>query len=310
MPSYNHEKFISSAIISVLQQDFDDYELLIIDDASKDMSRKIIENFREEDGRIRVIYHRENKGIAKTLNEGIKKATGKFIAFIASDDLWVKEKLDRQIKVLEYDEDLIVWSEGEIIDSDGKSTGKTFTQIYGASDKRKSGRIFEELLEGNFILGSSLIAKKENLRKIEFNDQIKYLNDWQFYVDIAKKYEYYFISAPLVKYRIHGGSTFLDRENYNRDRIMVSKYFLQKYGNEIQNKTKAKIYSNIATAHLQLGNKAKAKQYIYHKIKLNPLDPGILSSFMIYLTNGNDIICEVLKHARSKYRKYKKCLRK
>src|SRR5665647_2754849 len=93
MPSYNHEEFVSESIESVLGQDFDNLELIIVDDASTDSSRQIIQKYAEEDTRIRVILHEANRGIAKTLNDGTEAAKGKFIAIIASDDVWARDKL-------------------------------------------------------------------------------------------------------------------------------------------------------------------------------------------------------------------------
>lgn len=303
MPSYNHEKFISVAIDSVLNQNFNDHELVIIDDASKDKSREIIESFKEKNNRIRAIFHKENKGIAKTLNEGIGEAEAEFIALIASDDVWVKNKLEKQLKVLEKNEDLIVWSEGEIIDGKGRPTGETFTQKHGALQRKKSGDIFEELLKGNFIFGSSFITKRENLRDVGFNEQFKYLNDWQFYVDLAKKYNYYYISEPLAKYRIHGSNTILsDRVGWQRDQIIIGEYFLQKYGNEISNEVKGKLFLNISRGYLEVGEKVKAREYIYYAIKFNLFDLRTLTSLVVYLTNENGFARKFLRWGYQKYK--------
>ena len=174
------------------------------------------------------IFHERNMGIAKTINDGLEKARGKFIAFIASDDLWVKDKLEKQLKVLEKDENLIVWSEGEIIGKHGVPAGKLFTQKCEASRKKKNGDLFDELLKGNYIFGSSLIIKRENVEGIRFNENLKYLNDYQYVLEIARRYKYYFIEEPLAKYRIHGGNTITlgkGREDRLKDHIKISKYF-------------------------------------------------------------------------------------
>ena len=149
MPSYNHERYISEAIESVLNQTFTDFEFIIIDDASKDKSKELIKAYEEQDSRIRAFFHKENKGIARTMNECLEESKGNFIAFFASDDVWVKEKLEKQLEVLNKNEDFIVWSEGELIDAQGNPTGETFTQMHNAFKRIKSGDIFEELLKDN-----------------------------------------------------------------------------------------------------------------------------------------------------------------
>lgn len=101
LPSYNHESFLSEAIESVLNQTFRDFEFIIIDDCSSDNSREIIKYYKERDERIKIYFHNENRGIARTQNELIDKAQGKFIAFLNSDDVWNKDKLEKQLKILE-----------------------------------------------------------------------------------------------------------------------------------------------------------------------------------------------------------------
>ncbi|MGZ4893068.1 MAG: glycosyltransferase family 2 protein, partial [Halobacteriota archaeon] len=129
MKSYNHELYISEAIVSVLNQDFEDLELIIVDDASTDESRQIIERFAEQDPRIRVIFHEQNFGITRVVNDGIDAARGKFIAQIDSDDVWVTDKLRKQLAVVERDENVIVWSEGRLIDQNGRPLGKNFSEL-------------------------------------------------------------------------------------------------------------------------------------------------------------------------------------
>ncbi len=129
MSSYNHEKFVSEAIESVLTQDFEDFELIIVDDASADTSRQIIQKYAAKDTRVRVILHETNRGISKTMNDGIMAAKGKFLTDIASDDVWMEDKLSKTLAVLESDEDLVVWTEAEIIDENGEPVGSTWSEF-------------------------------------------------------------------------------------------------------------------------------------------------------------------------------------
>ena len=303
MPSYNHERYISEAIESVLNQTFTDFEFIIIDDASKDKSKEIIKDFEIKDSRIRVIFHDENQGIAKTMNECLKEANGKFTAFFSSDDVWVKDKLKKQLETLEKNEDLVVWSEGLIIDAQGNFTGELFTQKYGSSKRKKIGDIFEELLKGNFICGQTVIFKKGNLGNIRYDEQLKYLNDYKFMVDLARKYKYYFIPEPLAMYRIHGRNVILsDRVGWLKEQVIIREYFLQKYGNEISNKVKSKIFLNISEGYSHIGERVKARQYVYRAIKLNPFNWSNLLYLVIALTNEDGAIFRFLRWG---YRKYK-----
>ena len=163
MTSWNYEKYLSSAIQSVLSQTFPDFELIVIDDGSNDSSREIIRDFQKQDDRIRVLFHDTNYGIARSMNDGINMAKGTFIASIDADDVWVADKLQQQLDVLSKYENYVVWSEGTIIDAAGQPTGKTFTQIVPDAQRRKNGYIFEDLISGNFINSSTRILKRKNI---------------------------------------------------------------------------------------------------------------------------------------------------
>ena len=235
MLSYNHERYIKGAINSVLKQSFPDWELIIIDDASTDGSQQIIRNFLD-DNRIRLIFHEYNKGIATSTNEGIDAARGKFIAFLDSDDLWQFDKLSKQLSVLDKDEDLVVWSEGNIIDESGTVLEEKFTEKHHAQDKKKSGKIFDSLIDNNFIFQSSFIIKADNLEGIRLREGLKYLNDYMYVVELSMRYNYYFIEKPLASYRIHNKSTVHnDINGYVADEIELRTYFIQNFSDKMSN---------------------------------------------------------------------------
>jgi glycosyltransferase involved in cell wall biosynthesis len=263
MPSYNHERFISESIESVLNQSMADLELIIIDDASSDQSGQVIESYARTDDRIKTVFHEKNMGIARTVNDGIERATGKFIAFTASDDLWVKEKLKKQVKVLEENDNLVVWSEGEVIDDRGIPTGELYTEKYFGQGKTKSGDIFEDLLWASFIFGSSLILTRDNLGDIRFNPAFKYLNDYQFAADLAREYHYCFVPENLAKYRRHGANTGTDNKGYLADIVLIRNYHLETYGSELSPGLKTHMYLNMAQAYTGLGNKLQAEECLH-----------------------------------------------
>ena len=307
MPSYNYEKYISEAIESVLNQTFGDFELIIIDDASVDNSKKIIQLFDKKNIKIRSFFHQKNQGIAKTVNECIEKAKGKYISHFSSDDIWVKEKLEKQLEILEKDEDLIVWSEGLIIDAQGNFTGELFTQMHSALNRKKSGDIFEELLKNNYICGLSLIFKKENLKNIRRDEHLKYLSDYKFLVNLAKEYKFYYIPEPLVMYRIHGKNAILkEKIEWKKDDIKIRNYFLQEYGDEISYKVKGRILLNISKSYSYIGEKKKAKQSVYQAMKCNPFYWANLFTLIFILPKGNGIIYNFLDIIYQYYRKVKK----
>ena len=270
MSSYNHGKYIAEAIESVLSQSHRDLELIIVDDYSKDSSTEIIETYKSRDRRIRSIVHKENLGIYRTLNDGVQFAQGKFIAIINSDDVWEKIKLERQLGILEKNDDLVVWSEGEVIDQNSRLTGENFTHKQGASQQKKNGDIFEELLYGNFIFSSSIIFKKILHCDIRFNEKLKYLGDYRFVIDLAKKHKFYFIEEPLAKYRTHGKNTqFYNWKDWQRDEIAICKYFIDECRQSIPKKAKSNILFRMGRACYRIGQRERAHQLLLSAIQIN-----------------------------------------
>lgn len=274
LPSYNHEKYIGETIESVLNQTFSDFEFIIIDDCSSDNSIEIVKRYVEKDDRIKFYIHDKNMGIAKTENELIDLAKGKFIAFLNSDDFWDKTKLEKQMNILKNDENLIVWTEGKIVDENSIAIGKNFTQSIGSKTRTKSGNIFKSLLKGNFILFASLMFKKENLKDLRFIEDLKIINDYPFEIALAKKYKYYFISEPLTKYRLHGQNTIIPNEenklNHSRDIIISKRYLLETYKNEIPKLLKWKFYSDIINIYFDYGLKSKTRTFIFKALFVKP----------------------------------------
>lgn len=270
MTSYNHQKYISEAIESVLRQTFDDIELIIVDDASRDCSQDIIQQYQQTDSRIRSIFHKENMGISRTTNDGFASANGEYISYIQSDDIWMLDKLEKQLQVLNKNERLIVWSDATIIDGSGRERGELFTEHYKAVNRRKNGDIFLELIQGNFICIQSTIFKAEYSREIQFDPRCIYACDYKFMIDLSKKYQFHFISDPLIKYRIHGENTILkNRHIWEKDLFFLNKYFLQNYGHCLPKDLQALFYFRLGRTlhkrnHKNFADKFLLKAFLVH----------------------------------------------
>jgi len=291
IPSYNHARFLAQTIESVLSQSYTDFELIIIDDGSVDNSREIIQQYSEREKRIKSWFHEQNKGIAYTFNEGLRRAQGKYIALLGSDDLWFFDKLEKQVALLEKNENLVVWSEGEIIDATGKATGELFTQRHHATKKRKSGTIFEELLQGNYIFGSSVIVKRENAMNVKFNESLQYLNDFLFEVELAEKYPFYFVSTPLAQYRIHGENiTLKDKGGWLRDSLFIHELFLKKYGSCVSSSLKRLLLLKYSVALVSFGENKKAIGYVLSAYRITAFHLRDLGYLLYAVLGGNRVM--------------------
>lgn len=123
-PSYNSEKFIAKAIESVLAQTYQNWEMIIVDDKSQDNSIEIIETYIEKDRRIRLIKLKKNTGVAFARNQAIQESKGSYIAFLDSDDLWLSEKLEKQLFFMIENNYLFTYLGYEKINKNGVVIGR------------------------------------------------------------------------------------------------------------------------------------------------------------------------------------------
>lgn len=196
IPTYNRGNYLCSAIKSVLNQTFEDFEIVVVDDASTDNTRQVVDKF--DDKRIRYIRHKENKGGSAARNTGIKRSKAKFIAFLDDDDLWMPSKLEKQL-------DLI---------NTNLETGAVYTGIciLNKSDKiirfessSFTGSIFPHILKKNYVGGcSQLLVRKECFNRIGlFDENLLAGQDWDMWIRLAKHYQFDYVNEPLVLYRVH-----------------------------------------------------------------------------------------------------------
>ena len=195
MPSYNTGKFIKETINSVLNQTYNNWELIIVDDCSTDDTEEIVNAIK--DNRIKFLKNSTNSGAAISRNKAIKEAKGKWIAFLDSDDLWKKEKLEKQIRFMEenhYDFSYTNYTEIE------EEVNEKGIKITGPKKITKTG-IYNYCWPG--CLTVMYNAEKIGLIQIE---DIRKNNDYAMLLKICKKADCYLLDEELAMYRKRSGS--------------------------------------------------------------------------------------------------------
>lgn len=126
VPVYNAEKYIEQTVDMVMKQTFTDWELILVEDCSKDNSAEVLRSLESElqDARIRVIYKEKNEGAAKARNTGIDAATGRYLAFLDADDIWVENKLSDELAFMKKKQAAFVFTAYEFGDENAVGTGK------------------------------------------------------------------------------------------------------------------------------------------------------------------------------------------
>ena len=195
IPTYNRADVIGNSIQSVLNQTYEQYELLIVDDGSTDDTELVIEQINDK--RIRYIKLPENKGVAAARNEGIRQSKYDYIAFQDSDDYWKKEKLEKQMNFLTAMPDIgLLYCPYECKKADGSSIIVPNDNI---PMSEKQGNIYEYMLQRNTIGTPSVLLRKECLEKSGmFCESLTCLEDWELFLRISRDYRIAFQCEPLL----------------------------------------------------------------------------------------------------------------
>lgn len=194
MAAYNAEKTIRQAIESVLAQTYTDFELLVINDCSKDQTQAIVEEYSQRDRRVKLIVNPHNMGVSQTRLNGLNAALGDWIAVLDSDDAWLPEKLEKQMKLQKQTEAVLLYTGSQFIDSDGKK----IDWVLNVPEKVN----YRTLLKQNILSNSSSLCGKELYRKhYAIGDRMH--EDFALWLSILKNGEVaYGVNEPLLIYRI------------------------------------------------------------------------------------------------------------
>lgn len=195
---YNYGEYVKHSIESVLNQTYSNLEIIIINDGSTDSSDEVISKYLINKN-IKYIKQ-ENKGQAVAKNEGIKNSIGEYIAFLDADDIWVSDKLEKQINIIISRPNIgLVYSSMQIIDNDNNIVETNINNIYL---KNKSGKVTNDLLYDNFVPFSSALITRKCIESAGcFNENIKMGIDWDLWLRISLDFEFDYVDERLILYR-------------------------------------------------------------------------------------------------------------
>ena len=192
-PMYNSEKFITKTIDSVLNQTYKEWEMIIVDDCSKDSSPEIVKEYAKKDSRIRYIELKVNKGVSNARNVAIENANGQYIAFLDSDDIWDKDKLQKQIEFMKKENHILTFTAYELIDENNNKLNKVINVPESVD--------YKTLLKGNIIGCLTVVIDRS---KLDFDIRMSGINheDYVLWLSILKKgYKAYGLNEVSALYR-------------------------------------------------------------------------------------------------------------
>lgn len=254
IPTYNRIDYLKKTIDSVMMQSFQDFEIMVIDDGSPNT---LTEDLCNEYAKVTYIRIENSGGPAKPRNTGIKHAKGEYIAFVDDDDIWLPEKLEKQVKVLENNPDFgLVHSFCNVIDAEDVLTGEVVGKP--GDDSVKHGDVSMRMI-GNWtiMMPTPLVRKKVIDKNGFFNENIPgTFADVEYWVRASFETKFYYINEALVNYRVHEQNMSNDKQKY----IHLPLYLKNVLKNQHQNKR-----INLSEYKLLVNNLCKM-QLAYSKI--------------------------------------------
>lgn len=267
IPVYNGEKTIRETINSVLNQSFQDLELIVINDGSTDKTLQIVSSVQDE--RLKIFsYH--NAGLAASRNRGISLAKGEYISFIDADDLWTPDKLEAQLRALqENPQAAVAYSWTNCIDESSEflraGTYITF-----------NGDVYANLLLSNFIdNGSNVLIRTNVFQEMgNFDESLTSGEDWDMWLRLASRYHFVAVSQPQILYRITASSMSanLTRMEAQSMRVIEQAYAVAPHSLQyLKPSSKGNIYNYFVFKALDLTptkrNAFDASRFLWYAVK-------------------------------------------
>jgi alpha-1,3-rhamnosyltransferase len=207
MPCFNHAQYVERAVLSVLTQSFVNFELVVVDDGSKDDSINVLQKLQKKYDFILIVQ--DNRGVCKALNRAIREAaSGDYIALLASDDFWHEDKLKLQLEMLEqHPESEFCFSQAiEFTDETNPSYGRLFPK------KCLSGEVLNSVfLRQHVPAGTMLFSRRLYDQLGGFDENLKE-EDWDFVIRSAAATSFCSVNKPLLYYRSHATNTMKTRK--------------------------------------------------------------------------------------------------
>lgn len=261
IPTYNQSNFIGDAIKSVLEQSYPNLELIIIDNYSEDDTEKIVRSFSDQ--RVQYFKFSNNGIISASRNFGITKSRGEYIAFLDSDDIWLKDKIVKQIELFNKDSLIgLTFCPFKIISTDSLLNGR----VLGFNKKKILGHHYEQLICNNFIISSSAMVRTSVIKELGGFDeaaQLRCVEDGDLWLRIARKYK--IANIPEVKgiYRIHSINLSMDGQRLQRVFTLLEKHFKNGWIDERTFK-KAKTHYYLREGWSLAGKQGKSARTLFY----------------------------------------------
>ena len=271
IPNYNYGLYLGQAIESVLAQTYKNVEIIVVDDGSTDNSQQVLANYGDK---IKW-FKQTNQGVSKARNRGISDSKGEIIAFLDSDDVWLPQKLEKQVHLLLSDSELgLVHCGNQEFDKSGKQLEKRLDGM--------AGYVAEEMLRWQrpVILGggSAVIVRRSVFDKVDgFDPNVSPVEDWEFYYRVSKNYKVGFVPEVLMNYRIHGGNNHLNIKRMEKAYFAAYDKVFAAEGHKLsvlRNICYGRIHTILAGSYFASGQYIHFGRHMFMGLWLSPVNIG------------------------------------
>jgi glycosyltransferase involved in cell wall biosynthesis len=276
IPNYNHSSFLEERILSVLNQTYENFEVIILDDCSTDSSREIIERYKNSEKVCHVIYNQFNSGSTFIQwHRGVTLASGEYLWIAESDDSADSTFLEKTVDILEQDIGIgLVYTDAYTINSDGiisdLNRSAIRNKIIPKWSKSYTNNGETELMENlsywcSINNVSSVLFRKKNVELSSSFIKFKYAGDWLLYVTVAFSAKISYLHLPLAYYREHEYNS--SKNRFHKNRIQIENFIISSYCfNRYEVKYKMKYSKNISSSIFSCRNN-HISQNFYSKIR-------------------------------------------
>jgi glycosyltransferase involved in cell wall biosynthesis len=266
IPTYNRARFLRAAVRTVLDQTFQDFEIVIVDDASSDDTPAVVASLG--DGRIKYIRHEQNRRIAGARNTGVSSSAGEYIAFLDDDDEWRPRKLEQQVQILDISAPTVgaVYTAFAQVDVASGNVVGVITPV-------KRGHILHELGSRNWVgTASTVCVRRQCFEEVGlFDESVAFGEEYDMWIRIAHRFDFRYIDEVLVGYGLHAR-----RLSRNYD-VMISGLTrqLEKYdaffGSDPANHSRR--FMSLGRLYCYSGDARRGREAFWEAIKLWPFAP-------------------------------------
>ena len=264
IPTFNRAQYVCEAIDSVLAQTFKDHEIIVVDDGSTDNTSEVLKIYGDQ---IRC-FSQKNRGLSAARNLGMSLSRGEYIAFLDDDDVWLPEKLEKQVQILDNSPELgFVCSEAYVFNND-----KQILEHWKRG--RHNQETFESLFEENFVSVLTVVMRRRCFEEIgDFDESLIFSEDYDYWLRLSLKYKFQYMNIPLAKYRFHNNqmSKNLDDKMSDCPKIFNKKEIAQRISFLKRKIRLAGEYYRTAGIFYSANNFIKAKEYFLRSIFTYPL---------------------------------------